>query len=134
VIETRRSHTLGRVIWEGASQPDSGEPEGDSRRVLRAPVDGVLVGVKKIGDHVDQGEVVAVISDQHPVISPFGGALRGLLRDGLYAAKGLKIGDIDPRDDPAACFLVSDKALAIAGGVLEAILSRKEIRQKLFTS
>jgi len=134
VIETRRSHTLGRVIWDGTSQPDSGEPDGDPRRVLRAPADGVLKSLKQIGEHVEGGETIAVISEQYPVISPFKGVLRGLLRDGLYATKGLKIGDIDPRDDPAACFLVSDKALAIAGGVLEALLSRKEIRQKLFTS
>lgn len=132
VIETRRSHTLGRVIWEGVSQADSGEPEGDPRRVLRAPADGVLQGVKRIGEHVEAGEVVAVISDQYSVISPFGGVLRGLLHDGLHAAKGMKVGDVDARDDRAACFLVSDKALAIGGGVLEAVLSKREIREKLF--
>lgn len=132
VIETRRSHTLGRVIWQGISQPDSGEPEGDPRRVLRAPADGVLRGVKRIGEHVEAGEVVAVIGDQHPVISPFSGVLRGLLHDRLHAAKGMKVGDVDPRDDPSACFLVSDKALAIGGGVLEAVLSMREIREKLF--
>lgn len=132
VIETRRSHTLGRVIWEGTSQPDSGEPEGDPRRVLRAPADGVLRGVKKIGEHVEAGEVVAVISDQFPVTSLFPGALRGLLHDGLHATKGMKVGDVDPRDDPSYCRLVSDKALAIGGGVLEAMLSKREIRGRLF--
>ena len=132
VIETRRSHTLGRVIWEGTSQPDSGEPDGDPRRVLRAPADGVLKSLKQIGEHVEGGETIAVISGQYPVISSFMGVLRGLLRDGLYATKGLKIGDIDPRNDPAACYLVSDKALAIGGGVLEAVLSRREIREQLF--
>ena len=133
VIETRRSHTLGRVIWEGASQADSGEPEGDPRRVLRAPANGVLQGMKRIGEHVEPGEVIAVISDQYSVINPFAGVLRGLLHNGLYAAKGMKVGDVDARDDRAACFLVSDKALAIGGGVLEAVLSRREIREKLFS-
>ena len=133
VIETRRSHTLGRVIWHGTSQPDSGEPDGDPRRVLRAPADGVLMGVKRIGEHVEAGEVVAAISDQYPVISPFSGVLRGLIHDGLHAAKGMKVGDVDPRDDPSYCRLVSDKALAIGGGVLEAILSRREIREKLYS-
>ncbi len=163
VIETRRSHTLGRVIWEGTSQPDSGEPDGDPRRVLRAPADGVLMGVKRIGEHVEEGELVATIQrrvtlskakglmgdgkDSSPrshrpdvlresdinVISLFSGLLRGLLHDGLHATKGMKIGDVDPRDDPAACQLVSDKALAIGGGVLEAILSRREIREKLYS-
>ncbi|MDL1910112.1 EF2563 family selenium-dependent molybdenum hydroxylase system protein [Chloroflexi bacterium CFX6] len=138
VVETRRSHTLGRVYWEGSTQPDSREPEGDPRRVLRAPADGVVAGLKKIGEHVEEGEAVAVIgeqgsviSDQHPVISPFRGVVRGLIRDGLRVPKGMKIGDVDPRDDPSYCRLVSDKALAIGGGVLEAILSRREIGKSL---
>jgi len=132
VVETRRSHTLGRVYWIGTTQADSGEPEGDRRRVLRAPVDGVLTARANIGEHVEEGQVVAVISDQFSVISPFRGVLRGLIRPGLHVTKGLKIGDVDPRDDASACYLVSDKALSIGGGVLEAILSRAEIREKLW--
>lgn len=133
VIETRRSHTLGRVIWQGATQPDSGEPEGDPRRVLRAPGDGVLRGMKRIGEHVEAGEVVAVIGDRYSVISPFAGVLRGLVHDGLAVKQGMKVGDVDPRDDPAYCYLVSDKSLAIGGGALEAVLSKREIREKLFS-
>jgi xanthine dehydrogenase accessory factor len=132
VIETRRSHSLGRVFWEGTAQPDSGEPEGDPRRVLRAPVGGTVTAHKKIGDHCEAGEVVAVIDAQVPVISSIGGVLRGMIRDGLQVPKGLKIGDIDPRNDVSACYLASDKALAIGGGVLEAILSRPEIRSQLW--
>jgi xanthine dehydrogenase accessory factor len=157
VIETRRSHTLGRVIWHGTTHPDSGEPEGDPRRVLRAPAAGVLIGKKQIGEHVEAGEVVAVIrtnvtlsetkglkqhnADSSPtaqsdikVISPFAGVLRGLIHDGLHVPKGLKVGDVDARDDPHACFLVSDKSLAIGGGVLEAMLSKKEMRERLYSS
>ena len=132
VIETRRSHTLGRVYWDGTPQPDSGQPEGDPRRVLRAPADGVLRGRAKIGDHLEEGQVVALVSDQHPVISPLKGVLRGLIRDGIHVTRGLKIGDVDPRNDPSACYLVSDKALAIGGAALEAILTRADIRKKLW--
>jgi xanthine dehydrogenase accessory factor len=136
VIETRRSHTLGRVYWNGATQPDSGMPEGDPRRVLRAPSDGILKGMKQIGDHCKAGEIIANIEvdkDTNTQIrSPFAGVLRGMIRDGVKVTKGLKIGDVDPRNDPSACFLVSDKSLAIGGGVLEAILSKEEIRKKLF--
>ena len=134
VIETRRSHTMGHVYWEGATQPDSGQPEGDPRRVLRAPVDGVLSAKAKIGDHIEEGQVVAVVGDhtEQPVISPLSGVLRGLIREGIQVTKGLKIGDVDPRNDQSACFLVSDKALAIGGGALEAILTRQEIREKLW--
>ncbi len=140
-IETRRSHTLGRVYWNGATQADSGQPEGDPRRVLRAPADGILSTKAEIGEHVEEGQVVAVVSDQssvasrrYPVISSLKGVLRGLIHDGLPVTKGLKVGDVDPRDDTSACFLVSDKALAVGGAVLEAILTRQEIREKLFTT
>ena len=132
VIETRRSHTLGRVYWNGTTQPDSGQPEGDPRRVLRSPADGVLSAKARIGEHVMEGQVVAVIHGQYSVVSPLRGVLRGLVRAGLHVTQGLKIGDVDPRDDPSACFLVSDKALAIGGAVLEAILTRDEIREQLW--
>ena len=121
VIETRRSHTLGRVIWEGEAQADSGQPEGDPRRVLRAPGNGNILSIKSIGDHVEEGEPIATLNDVS-ITSPMSGVLRGLIHPKAEVSKGIKIGDVDPRDEPEACFLVSDKALAIGGGVLEAIL------------
>jgi xanthine dehydrogenase accessory factor len=64
-VETRRGPTLSRVYWRGSPDPDTGAPEGDLARVLRAPCDGVLVGHKRIGEHCEEGEVIAeVISDQ----------------------------------------------------------------------
>jgi xanthine dehydrogenase accessory factor len=42
----------------------------------------------------------------------------------------MKIGDIDPRDDARACIQVSEKSLAIAGGVLEAILAKAVARRQ----
>ena len=76
--------------------------------------------------------MVALVSDQHPVISPLKGVLRGLIRDGIHVTRGLKIGDVDPRNDPSACYTISDKALAIGGAALEAILTRVDIRKKLW--
>jgi xanthine dehydrogenase accessory factor len=139
VIETRRSHTLGRVYWDGAAQPDSGQPEGDPKRVLRAPEDGIFTSHKKIGDHCEPGERIGEIKlnigqQIAKIESPLRGVLRGIIRDGVAVTKGLKIGDVDPRDDSRACSLVSDKALAIGGGVLEAILSRVDIRRQLWPS
>lgn len=125
VIETRRSHTLGRVYWDGGTQPDSGQPEGDQRRVLRAPSDGIFTSRAHIAEHVEGGQVVGEVADEK-IKAPFPGVIRGLLHDGLQVTKGLKLGDVDPRDDADICTLVSDKALAIGGGVLEAILSRSE--------
>ena len=134
VIETRRSHTLGRVYWSGSTQPDSGEPEGDPQRVLRAPHNGIITALADIGDHVNESQPIAEIHDDQAdlhasILSPFAGVVRGLMRDGSVVTKGLKIGDVDARNDASACFLVSDKSLAIGGGALEAILTRREIRE-----
>ena len=129
VIETQRGHTLGRVYWSGSAAPDNQQPEGDPRRVLRATNDGRLISHANIGEHVNEGQLIAEIADKHArtqIHSPLAGVLRGLLRNGAEVTRGLKIGDVDPRDNPAYCSLVSDKALAVGGGVLEAILARRE--------
>jgi xanthine dehydrogenase accessory factor len=135
VIETKRGHKLGRVIWTGKPQEDTGVPEGianhHSERVLRAPTDGVLETIAEIGDRLDEGQVVGRIED-FQVVAPFQGVLRGILPSGIVVSKGLKIGDVDPREEVSNCYLVSDKSLAIGGGVLEAILSRSELRSKLW--
>ncbi len=137
VIETNRGHTLGRVHWQGAPQGDTRLPEGDPRRVLRAPAEGVFRAARQIGDHCEEGEIVAWVEDaqgeSHPIRSPFPGVVRGLLHPGLKVTTGLKVGDIDPRNDPRYCTLISDKALAIGGGVLEALLTRPEVRARLWT-
>jgi len=140
-IETNRGHSLGRVIWQGAPQPDTGIPEGlpsgkgitlsPAGRVLRAPVEGILEAETQIGEHVEAGQVVASVAG-HPIQAPFQGVLRGLLHPGVPVWPGMKVGDVDPRDDPRYCTTVSDKSLAIGGGVLEAILSRPELRERLW--
>ena len=129
VVETRRGHTLGRVYWSGTAQSDSGQPEGDPRRVLRAPHEGVLNAYANIGEHVVEGQKIAEIESKTgsqitEIISPIKGILRGLVRSGLEVTERIKIGDIDPRDDVSFSALVSDKALSVGGGVLEAILTR----------
>lgn len=121
VIESRRSHTLGRVYWQGAAQPDSRQPEGDTRRVLRAPANGFVQPLKSLGEICREGEGIAKVGDA-VIVSPFDGLLRGLIHPRVEVTAGLKIGDVDSRTDPDLCRLVSDKALAVAGGVLEAIL------------
>jgi len=136
VIETKRGPYLGRVLWEGAAEADTGQPEKvgnhQNDRVLRAPVDGFITSHTQIGDHLSEGQIVAEVAGV-PVRASFEGYLRGLLQDGLEVHKDLKIGDVDPRLDPTLCFIVSDKALAIGGGVLEAILSRSDLRGQLWT-
>jgi xanthine dehydrogenase accessory factor len=131
VIETQRGHTLGRVIWEGTTLSDTSTPDGDSRRVLRAPQDGVIANHKQIGDHCEPDELIAEINGE-PIKSPFKGVVRGLIHSGLTVTRNMKIGDIDPRDDARLCQLISEKALAIGGGVMEALLTRSEVRNRLW--
>lgn len=134
VVETNRGPNLGRVIWKGAAAPNTGQPAAvrghTDARVLRAPREGVLTALRAIEDVVDAGEVVATVNGE-PVRAGFKGMLRGLLRDGSRVRKHTKIGDIDPREDPTLCRCVSDKSLAIAGGVLEAVLARLHGRRVL---
>ena len=125
LVETKRGHTLGRVIWEGSAIPNTGIPgkvKGfGARRVIRAPAPGIFKGILSIGTHVEEGDIVAYAGDT-PIPAPISGILRGLLHDGIPVERALKSGDVDPRNIRENCWIISDKALAIGGGVLEAIL------------
>jgi xanthine dehydrogenase accessory factor len=125
VIETQRGHTLGRVITEGNAMPNTGIP-GELggytvERLLRSPADGVFKTVASIGDFVKKGDIVAFV-DNEPLCAGIDGIVRGLLPSGITVKRGMKAGDVDPRCEKSHCFTVSDKALAVAGGVLEALL------------
>jgi xanthine dehydrogenase accessory factor len=125
VIETNRGHDLGRLILKGTAEPDTGIPGNIGgytvERVLRTMKRGVFHPQKGIGDRVNKGLVVAVVDD-FPVMAKISGIVRGLIREGVEVKKGMKVGDIDPRGKRESCFTISDKARAIGGGVLEAIL------------
>ncbi|MDR0876697.1 MAG: EF2563 family selenium-dependent molybdenum hydroxylase system protein [Treponema sp.] len=135
VIETKRGHTIGRVIKTGSAIPNTGIP-GDIggytiERLLRAGADGIFEARAEIGDLIKKGAIVAVVKhtggagavEEIPVYAGIDGILRGLLPSGIAVTKGLKAGDIDPRCEKFHCFTVSDKALSVAGGVLEAVLN-----------
>ena len=130
-VETMRGHTLGRVITEGSPIPNTNIPGliggFAGERVLRAPADGIFRQTHEIGDTVQAGDVVATVEGE-PMCCTIGGILRGLLADGTPVCKGMKAGDVDPRGEASYCRLVSDKALAIGGGVLEALLRFSEMR------
>jgi len=124
VVETKRGHNLGRVYYQGQVAPDTGVPgevEGESiRRLLRAPAEGKIAPLHKIGDLVQEGEVIAKIGGV-PVKAEISGVLRGLIYPQSWVTKGMKVGDIDPRGIKEYCFTVSDKARSLGGAVLEAI-------------
>jgi xanthine dehydrogenase accessory factor len=126
VVETMRGHYLGRVIWEGEATPNTGEPGlvggKTNERVVRAPTFGILSWKVNIGDMVAAGDVLGDINGV-PIRSRIGGVVRGLLAPGYEVEWNWKLADIDPRCDTSACFEISDKALAIGGGVVEALLA-----------
>ena len=125
VVETNRGHFLGRVIWSGKAQNNTGRPGNiqgyTEERVIRAKTDGVVEPIKNVRDFVEEGEVVARVDgvESKVIIS---GVIRGMINRGVTVHKGFKIGDIDPRRSLEYCDTISDKALAVGGGVLEAIL------------
>jgi xanthine dehydrogenase accessory factor len=134
-VETNRGHFLGRVYREGNPEPDTGIPGKvlayTKQRVLHAPASGMIHPLKKIGDPVEKGEPLLEVAGQQ-VLAPFSGVLRGLVHDGLVVREGMKVGDVDPRPEAFRCWTVSEKALAIGGGVLEAILTQPANRTRLW--
>jgi xanthine dehydrogenase accessory factor len=126
VVESNRGHNLGKVIYDGQAEPYTGTPgatEGyKEERVLRAPKAGPIRHVKVLGDPVDKGETILYVGEE-PVQAIIAGTLRGLIRE-IDVEKGEKVGDVDPRAQRINCFTISDKARAIAGGVLETIMHR----------
>ncbi len=126
VIETARGHQLGRIIYTGSPQANSGIPGmigGYAKdRVIYAPHSGIIEGVADIGSQVTKGETIARINSLE-LIAPISGLVRGMIRNLTEVTQGLKIGDIDPRiDEVNNCYTISDKARCISGGVLEALL------------
>jgi len=126
VVETMRGHYLGRAIYDGSAMPNTGIPGliggFAGERVLRAPADGIFHQLVEIGAQVKMGDVAATVNGE-PMICTLDGVLRGILAEGTPVFKGMKAGDIDPRCALEHCYCASDKALAVGGGVLEAVLN-----------
>ncbi len=125
VVETLEGHSLGSLIFEGAARADTGVSVPimgyAEERVLRAPCSGYIQTIAEIGDVVKKGDVIANV-DAKPITAEIGGVVHGLIQEGMYVSHGLKVGDIDPRAVRSYCYTIFDKARAVAGGVLEAIL------------
>ena len=129
VIETMRGHSLARPITQGSALPNTGIPgmiAGHAQdRVLHSPAEGILHAGVHIGDLVQEEQTICTVmpqdaSEEIPVKAPFGGLVRGMIRDGFHVTKGFKIADVDPRqDEHENCFTISDKARAIGGAVVQ---------------
>lgn len=133
VLETKRGHTLGNVIWKGSAIPNTGVPGNVGgytiERLIRASAQGKMEPVAHIGDLVQKGQVVAYTGGK-PVYAKMTGIVRGMLQDGVTVEENLKIGDIDARCERTHCFTVSDKARSIGGAALEAVTQFERIYGK----
>lgn len=125
VVETKRGHDLGRCIWQGSAIANTGVPGMiggyDKERLIKATGSGEFRGTVSIGDMVAGNDVVGYAGGK-PIYAQISGVVRGILQDGVVVTEGMKSGDIDPRGNIDSCFTISDKANAIGGGVLEAVL------------
>ena len=129
VVETNRGHHLGRLIYEGAAQPNTGIPGeigGFSReRVIYSPKAGIFRAKRAIGEQVSVGDCIGAIDDGgrlEEVPSLCTGVLRGLLLTDTQVAEHVKIGDVDPRGHEEYCWTITEKARALGGSVLLGIL------------
>lgn len=124
VIETKRGHYLGKVIWEGNAIPNTGVPGNiggyTTERIIRAVADGSFEPMVQIGDSVEEGQLVAR-SGGRDIKALMPGIVRGMLQPGVLVTAGMKCGDIDARAKKEYCDTISDKARAVGGGVLEAV-------------
>ena len=130
VIETKRGHDLGKVIWEGYAIPNTGIP-GEiggytTERIIRATADSVFQPITHISEKVEKDQIVALCGEE-PIKAQMAGIIRGMLQPGVKVVKGMKCGDIDSRCVIEHCFTISDKARAIAGGVLEAVVGYEHL-------
>lgn len=135
VIETNRGHNLGRVILRGKPEPNTGVPGvigGEaSKRVVRSTAAGRVDVKREIGDLVKEGDILAVIGESE-VRSQLDGVLRGIIHDGMVVPhEGFKIGDVDTRGNVENCFTISDKARAVGGGTLEAVLALSQPKRQM---
>ena len=132
VVETKRGHDLGRLIRKGNARKDTGVPSKvlgyTHDRLLLAPCSGFVKRVKEIGEYIYPEEVICMVNDA-PVVSKIEGVLRGIVHDGVFLEHNDKLGDVDPRGIRSYCFTISDKSLAVAGGVIEGILSCLNIKR-----
>ncbi len=130
VIETKRGHYLGKVIWDGYAIPNTGVPGEiggySTERIIRATADGDFQPIAHISEVVEKGQIVAFCGGE-PIKTQMAGIIRGMLQPGVKVVKGMKCGDIDARCQIDHCFTISDKARAIAGGVLEAVVGYEHL-------
>ena len=125
VVESNRGPRLGLAIDEGRAETHTGVP-GEvlgqrEARILRAPRAGRFVRSLELGAFVEVGDTVAAVEGE-PVLARLAGMVRGLKLTGVEVGAGHKVGDVDPRRQRALLRQMTDKAQAVARGVLGVVV------------
>lgn len=131
VIETRRGHNLGRLIYEGHALKTRNikDLESETGALFTAGAVGVIRSPRTISNVLRTGDVIAELYDEEngrnvEISAPYPGILRGLIHDGYRClSKDIIVAEVDSRNDPGICFSISEKARCISGAVLEAVLA-----------
>ena len=129
VVETNRGHNLGRLIYEGSAEPNTGIPGViggiSAERVVYSPISGVFRPQREIGQRVKAGDVLGILENQGSKAEAkarIDGVLRGLLRAGTFVEENVKVGDVDPRGQERYCWTISEKARAVGSAVLLCVM------------
>jgi xanthine dehydrogenase accessory factor len=134
VVESCGGPRLGRVLAEGEASPDP-EVEGVEAAVtaptcVLAPAAGAVVHAKRIGDLVEPNEVLCRVEGAE-ARSRIGGRVSGLIHEGIRVERGWRVAAIDPLGSEARPEEIGFRPLAIAGGVLEAMLSYLSVKVRI---
>ncbi len=123
-VETAWGAQLGNIIDSGGTlsihcdTPRLGD--AGRERFVSSTLSGRFSTYRRIGDHVERGELVGAIGNQ-PVVAPLTGVLRGLAARGARVEPRTNVVEVDPRNDPALCFGVEERPRRVAEGVLAAL-------------
>lgn len=139
VIETRRGHKLGRILYEGHALKNRSLKDLESETGCLFPVGaiGVIRSPRTISNVLREGDIIAEIYDEEngkniEICAPFAGVLRGIIHDDFRCmSKDMIIAEIDSRNDPGICFTISEKARCISGAVLEAVMAFESGNRKV---
>jgi xanthine dehydrogenase accessory factor len=131
-VETHPSVT-GALVEAGETRPGDGVARllggVGMERFVYTPTQGLWRTPFDVGARVFKDVVLGYLDDK-PIRAPRDGVLRGIARDGVTAAAGVKLVEVDPRGRAAHWTGTDERGRAIAAAVLEAIRKARLSRRR----
>lgn len=123
VVNAYPGYDLGRLVYRGSVTQDPTVAERwREKSWLKCHSGGIYIPMKKIGQAVNQGELICKVGEED-VRADIDGVVCGLLRHGVEVPSHSVVGEIDSRGSEDFCYSISDLGRAVSGGVLEAAVS-----------